>query len=1016
MLIKEYRIILPMTVEEYRIAQLYMIQKKSRLDSHGKDSGVEIISNKPYTDGPGGCGQYTFKIYHIGSKIPAWIRTVLPCNALEAHEEAWNAYPITKTRYSTPMMDRFSLEVETLYYNDPGNQKNVFNLTDAELKQRVVDVMDFVKDPISSHDYCTEEDPKLYRSAKTGRGPLQDDWIQQYIAAGKPIMCAYKLCRVEFRYWGMQTRAERWIHDLALRNTMLRAHRQAWAWQDEWTGLTLDDIRKLEAEAALHLSAIMAENDVEEEEEEEDGEGNDGEKDPKFDGSDASSDIFFDCEDADFVSTTSKPSFIRWSSELELEIQDDNSPPLTPHCGSTAALLVIVFHGDFAPDNPADSKTTDTNTFRSTIDSCVRRHYPQLKDRLHVVMVSCGSELSQLVTKLNAISPSSFGNLHPSLALMLPSSSEYNDAVEGTIRRANEVFNDFVKCQPTFSGEVFVVGDSIGGVFLYEAMSRRAEGFLVSRNSSSNIKLPASIIREGMETSSIHSEADVGSENGHSSRRSLRNFSAPPSASSIRKKVSLASVDSVSGFNFSHSRLHFQASTVLLLGCPLGLVLMQRKLEGIEIEPLEGCQLFNLYYPLDPCGARIEPVLNPQLSVLPPRDVLKYQRYPLGDGKSLKFDACVDTSNLWGGKRMDHLLYCPNAMVALPSSALPNILHAAYWESIDVASFLLRQFVRGEECVLATLSASMNSIPLNLDLPQMHWKRKRTRFKVANLSANHRANDILVTPGSEVTVQAKFCYGPMDLVALTREPVSVFVCPQRGDWYEHGVFETDSHGRLEVKLGKQLPCGIHSIKIVTHGDRSYLDAFVAVVPDTTSCVVFSVDGSLTASVSVTGKDPRVRPGAIDVVRYWHEQGYLIIYLTARPDMQQRAVSGWLAQHNFPTGLLFFNPSFSTEPLRQKSLHLKHVVDIGVKIHAAYGSSKDVTVYTSAGVPSDSIISVAGSRRRNCLHIDNYSTHLGDLNSGHCKLGQRADNGDLLSIHKNVQRSSSFTPRGGKFEK
>ena len=33
MLIKEYRIPLPLTVEEYRIAQLYMIAKKSREES-----------------------------------------------------------------------------------------------------------------------------------------------------------------------------------------------------------------------------------------------------------------------------------------------------------------------------------------------------------------------------------------------------------------------------------------------------------------------------------------------------------------------------------------------------------------------------------------------------------------------------------------------------------------------------------------------------------------------------------------------------------------------------------------------------------------------------------------------------------------------------------------------------------------------------------------------------------------------------------------------------------------------
>lgn len=32
-------------------------------------------------------------------------------------------------------------------------------------------------------------------------------------------------------------------------------------------------------------------------------------------------------------------------------------------------------------------------------------------------------------------------------------------------------------------------------------------------------------------------------------------------------------------------------------------------------------------------------------------------------------------------------------------------------------------------------------------------------------------------------------------------------------------------------------------------------------------------------------------------------------------MQQRLVAHWLAQHNFPHGLLFFTPSFSTDPLK-----------------------------------------------------------------------------------------------------
>lgn len=39
---------------------------------------------------------------------------------------------------------------------------------------------------------------------------------------------------------------------------MLRAHRQAWAWQDEWFGLTMEDIRRLERETQDVLAKKMA--------------------------------------------------------------------------------------------------------------------------------------------------------------------------------------------------------------------------------------------------------------------------------------------------------------------------------------------------------------------------------------------------------------------------------------------------------------------------------------------------------------------------------------------------------------------------------------------------------------------------------------------------------------------------------------------------------------------------------------------------------------------------------------
>ncbi|KAG7174344.1 retinal degeneration B-like [Homarus americanus] len=241
----EYRIPLPLTVNEYRIAQLYMLAKKSKQESHGEGSGVEILVNEPYEDGPGpdGKGQYTRKVYHVGSHLPGWLKSLIPKSALSVEEEAWNAYPYTKTRFTCPFVEKFSIEVETYYFDDAGNQDN---------------------DQLYGADYVEDEDPRKYKSQKTGRGPLVDNWISEYwetckdqptpLPTGEAIMCAYKLCKVEFRYWGMQTKIEKFIHDIALRKTMLRAHRQAWAWMDEWWGLTIDDIRNIEKETQKLLA------------------------------------------------------------------------------------------------------------------------------------------------------------------------------------------------------------------------------------------------------------------------------------------------------------------------------------------------------------------------------------------------------------------------------------------------------------------------------------------------------------------------------------------------------------------------------------------------------------------------------------------------------------------------------------------------------------------------------------------------------------------------------------------
>ena len=53
---------------------------------------------------------------------------------------------------------------------------------------------------------------------------------------------------------------------------------------------------------------------------------------------------------------------------------------------------------------------------------------------------------------------------------------------------------------------------------------------------------------------------------------------------------------------------------------------------------------------------------------------------------------------------------------------------------------------------------------------------------------------------------------------------------------------------------------------VFRGDHTCCDFYLTVLPANTDAAVFSIDGSFTASVSIMGKDPKVQPGAVDVVR------------------------------------------------------------------------------------------------------------------------------------------------------
>nr|XP_002128690.1 phosphatidylinositol transfer protein alpha isoform [Ciona intestinalis] len=274
MIIKEYRVILPMTVEEYQVAQLWSVAEASKNETGGGE-GIEVLNNEPYTktleNGTVESGQYTNKIYHFASRVPGFIRLFAPTGSLSAKEEAWNAYPSCRTEFTNPgyMKDNFQIVIQSYHADDVGESENVHNLTPKQLKDREVITIDIANDVVRSADYKPEFDPSKFTSQKAGRGPFGPNWIEhmrmqkqiydnQEPGAGiqRPaVMCAYKLVTVKFKWLGFQNRIEKFIHNQE-RRLFTNFHRQVVCWMDNYHGLTMVDIRRIEDEIKKELDRI----------------------------------------------------------------------------------------------------------------------------------------------------------------------------------------------------------------------------------------------------------------------------------------------------------------------------------------------------------------------------------------------------------------------------------------------------------------------------------------------------------------------------------------------------------------------------------------------------------------------------------------------------------------------------------------------------------------------------------------------------------------------------------------
>jgi len=155
------------------------------------------------------------------------------------------------------MQESFSVTVESFHVDgDRGQLENALHLSPERLKQREVVTIDVAKDAQSYYLQTfnpAKEDVTRSFSQKALRGPLQGDWAKTC----DPVMTCYKLVSIEFKWYGLQTKMESYMHSIE-RDLFTKFHRELFCSMDQWHGLTMESIREMEKRTKEELDDKFA--------------------------------------------------------------------------------------------------------------------------------------------------------------------------------------------------------------------------------------------------------------------------------------------------------------------------------------------------------------------------------------------------------------------------------------------------------------------------------------------------------------------------------------------------------------------------------------------------------------------------------------------------------------------------------------------------------------------------------------------------------------------------------------
>lgn len=368
----------------------------------------------------------------------------------------------------------------------------------------------------------------------------------------------------------------------------------------------------------------------------------------------------------------------RLPAQGSIEIHEDNEEGVKHQKCKTHVLILILHGGNILDTGGEDqsSKLADINTFSSVFEKVTQAHFPSALGHILIRLVPCPAICSAAFSLVSNLNPYSYDESclsssedHIPLAalpLLAVSSPQYQDAVAMVITRANQVYNEFLKSADGvgFNGQVCLVGDCIGGILGFDAICYNANRADESRNSSrrgsissiqdnplltddSSLGGSKRLSKSNIDISEIMEDEDPrqplprkqsdSSTYGCDTITQHHAFLSSIHSSVLKDDADFLPVNSsLSEVNLG--RFEFEVSDFFIFGSPLGLVLAMRStvLPGLDVcQVRPACsQVYSFFHSADPSACRLEPLLEKRFHLLPPFSVPRYQRYPLGDGRS----------------------------------------------------------------------------------------------------------------------------------------------------------------------------------------------------------------------------------------------------------------------------------------------------------------------------------------------------------------------------------------------